>query len=131
MTISGSIVFSIALLSVFAHASDFRKKPEVDSIPFEPSCESFYNCKDKFLHPPELVPPKFFYPFEMRRSAIDGEAVILVKVDESGYPQKISVLYGTHPLFIRSAISALEQSRWSVDRGSVFFYYKAVFRVDD
>jgi len=103
----------------------------VDWTPFEPPCQHFYYCQDKFRHPAELVPPKFLYPFEMRRAAIDGEAVILVKIDETGYPQKISVLSGTHQLFIRSAIFALGKARWATGQGNVSFYYKAVFTLKD
>ena len=126
-----SCCVSLVLLVTAARASEVPKKTEVDWTPFEPSCEDFFYCQDKFRHPAELVPPKFLYPFEMRRSAIDGEAVILVKIDDSGHPQKLSVLYGTHQLFIRSAIFALEKARWAAGRGNVCFYYKAVFTLKD
>lgn len=119
------------LLVVHARASDVPKKPEMDWTPFEPPCEDFFYCKDKFRHPAELVPPKFLYPFEMRRAAIDGEAVVLVKIDDSGYPKKLSVLYGTHQLFIRSTIFALEKARWATGQGNVWFYYKAVFALKE
>ena len=119
------------LLVVHARASDALQKPDVDWTPFEPPCEDFFYCKDKFRHPAELVPPKFLYPFEMRRAAIDGEVVVLVKIDDSGYPKKLSVLYGTHQLFIRSTIFALEKARWATGQGNVSFYYKAVFTLKD
>lgn len=120
----------LALLVTLARADVPTKKPEVDWTPFEPPCEDFFYCRDKFRHPAELLPPKFLYPFEMRRAAIDGEAVVLVKIDDAGYPQKLSVLYGTHPLFIRSAVFALEKARWATGQGNVSFYYKAVFTLN-
>lgn len=121
----------IVLLLGAARGSETPKKIEVDWTPFEPPCEDFFDCQDKFRHPDELVLPKFLYPFEMRRSTIDGEAVILVRIDNSGYPQKLSVLCGTHQLFIRSAIFALEKARWVAGLGSVCFYYRAVFRIKE
>ncbi len=122
-----SYCVALVLLVASTSASEASKKTEVNLTPFEPPCADFFYCKDKFRHPAELVPPKFLYPFEMRRAAIDGEAVVLVKIDDSGYPTKLSVLYGTHTLFIRSAVFALEKARWATGQGNVCFYYKAVF----
>ena len=102
----------IVLLVGAARGSETPKKIEVDWTPFEPPCEDFFDCQDKFRHPDELVLPKFLYPFEMRRSTIDGEAVILVRIDNSGDPQKLSVLCGTHQLFILNSSVRKELEGW-------------------
>lgn len=124
----------VALIPLFlfpAMSADAPQKAEVDWTPFEPPCQDFFSCQDKFRHPAELVSPQFLYPFEMRWSAIDGEVVVLVKIDDTGKPKRLSVLSGTHQLFIRSTIFALETARWATGQGNVCFYYKAVFTLKD
>lgn len=128
------IVFHIAVLCVATLVQAESPTSQVDLTPFEPPCAEFFDCKDKFRHPAELTSPKFLYPFEMRRAVYassDGEAVLLVRVDESGFPRKITVLWGSDELFIREAANALKKARWvSLGKPSVF-YYRAVFSLKE
>ena len=105
-------------------------KAKIDWMPFEPHWSKFYDPKDKFHHPLELISPKFDFPFEMRRAALagsDGEAVILVTIDETGFAARLSVLSSTDELFVREAINGLQKARWDAGGKHVAFYYKATF----
>ena len=116
-------------------ASDQQSKIQVDATPFEPAYETFFKWEDKYCHPREVMAPKFLYPFEMRRGGMSGEVVVLVQIDAKGKPQRLSVLYGTHSLFIESALKGLEKAQWEAQpnkfgRQDTCFYNKAVFAVD-
>lgn len=110
-----------------ANAEGPRQNIEINATPFEPRCDLFFDCRDKFHHPPELISPQFLYPFEMRRPAFDGEVVVLVEIAHNGFAKKLSVLNGTNDLFIREAINALSKAQWSSGTDNVWFYYKATF----
>ena len=112
------------VVAPFGRAADAEKEPIITFEPFEPG----YKAGDKFSHPKEVVAPRFLFPFEMRRSAISGEAVIMVELDGHGRAKRLATLYCTHPLFARSAIQALTKARWD-SKATDWFYYKAVFDV--
>ena len=99
--------------------------PAVTFEPFEPS----YKAGDKFIRPKEVVAPRFLWPFEMRRGAISGEAVILVELDGHGRAKRLATLYCTHPLFARSAIEALKKAKWD-SASEDWFYYKVTFDIE-
>lgn len=128
----------VTCIAVICVASFVRAEnstaPEVDLTPFEPPCAEFFDCKDKFRHPAEIVPPKFLFPFEMRRAVYassDGEVVLLVKIDKSGVPRKITVLWGSHELFVREAAIALAKARWISGVKATSFYYRAIFSLKE
>jgi hypothetical protein len=116
-----AVILASATFVGFAIAAE---EPAVTLEPFEPS----YKAGDKFSHPKEVVAPRFLWPFEMRRSAISGEAVILVELDGHGQAKRLATLYSTHPLFARSAIQALKKARWD-SSSTDWFYYKVVFDI--
>lgn len=123
------MLICLSVLSPF-RAAEAVQEPVVVLEPFEPSYGGCYKWDDKFSHPEEIIAPRFLYPFEMRRAAIDGEAGVLVEIDGEGYPKRLSILYSTQIEFSRAAITALKKARWKTTRGSVWFYYKAVYRID-
>lgn len=128
--------YCVALLILIspARAGDSpARKVDVNATPFEPRYTDFFDPKDKFRHPAELIPPKLLFPFEKRRAAMaggEGEVVMLVQIDDTGFAKKLSVLSGTHEFFVREAIEALKKARWATGKGSVWFYYKATFTLD-
>ena len=116
----------LAIMAILASAASAvaAEEPVVTLDPFEPS----YKAGDKFSHPKEVVAPRFLWPFEMRRSAISGETVILVELDGHGRAKRLATLYSTHPLFARSAIEALKKARWD-STSTDWFYYKIIFDI--
>jgi len=106
----------------------------VTAEPFEPVSVEAYDHKDKFAGPKMLVAPAALYPFEMRRSAISGEVIVLVQIDQYGAPSRLAVLSTTNEVFIRYALAALLQSSWApvVVSGKakpVWFYHRVVFDI--
>ena len=130
------LLSALALISVSTvgtvRGSEPVQEPIVVLEPFEPSDVDCYKWNDKFSHPEELIAPQFFYPFEMRRGGISGEVVVLVQIDNRGYPRKLKILYATQRLFALDAIRALKKARWNPEpnrfgHSDVWFYYKAVY----
>jgi TonB family protein len=121
-------ILSVTVIAIFSAilvgAAIAAEEPKVALEPFEPS----YKSGDKFSSPKEVVAPRFLWPFEMRRSAISGEVVVLVELDGRGRAKKLSVLSSTHPLFAKSAIEALKIARWE-STTTDWFYYRAVFDI--
>jgi hypothetical protein len=120
-------VFGLGLMGVSAFGADHTKEPQINWEPFEPPVSEFYNQGNKFEHPPEIIAPHFLWPFEMRRSIITGETVVLVQIDSTGLPERISVFSSTDKLFTRSTIFAIKKARWKAGIGGMWFYYRAVF----
>lgn len=132
------LIFVIAAVTVagWLRAAEPAKEPVVTLEPFEPPLGECWNLDDKFSHPTEIVAPKFLYPFEMRRAAIDGEVGVLVQINERGYAKRLSILYSTLNVFSNAAIRALKQAQWKAEpnrhgRMDTWFYYKVVYRIDE
>lgn len=118
------VALSALAVAALVRMADAKEEPVVTLEPFEPG----YKAGDKFSHPKEVVAPRFLWPFEMRRSAISGETVILVELDGHGRAKRLATLYATHPLFARSAIEALKEARWD-STAADWFYYKVTFDI--
>jgi TonB family protein len=119
----------ILLLSLVAHAAVTPPEPQINADPFEPPVGSFFRSDDKFAQPKQIVACEILWPFEMRRgrSAEIGDVVVLVQIDNDGYPQRLSVLSSSDVLFTRSALLALRKTRWAKGGMEVYFYYRAHF----
>jgi hypothetical protein len=118
----------VLLIGLTARAADVRPEPHVDAVPFEPPAWQFFNSDNKFEQPTQVVAYEMLWPYEKRRadSMQIGDVVVLVQIDQDGYPTKLSVLWSTDELFTRSALMALRKTRWAATR-SVSFYFKAHF----
>ena len=120
-------ILGMSLMGMALFGGETVETPQISWEPFEPPASAFYNQRDKFAHPPEIIPPTFLWPFELRRSIILGETITLVQIGRDGCPRRIAVLSSTDKLFTRSTILALEKARWTAGVGDVWFYYRTVF----
>jgi len=100
--------------------------------PFEPPREECFDWGNKYSHPKEIIAPIFSEPSEMQRAGVDGEVLVLVQIDENGFPKRLSVLSSTNDMFSRAAILDLKKARWGTSPNvhgvsGVWFYYRAIF----
>ena len=101
--------------------------------PFEPTREAFFDASDKFVHPRELIAPKFLMPAEGRHgigAAVPAEVVVLVQADASGFAKSLYVLSSNHAFFAHQAIAALQKARWECSK-ETWFYYRAQYSIDE
>ena len=126
-------LFAIFALSLSAYAADAAVDPQVCAVPFEPPIVDFFRMDDRFAHPPELIAPRFLFPFEFRRgggAVTPGEVVILVQLDGRGRAKQLKVLSSRHEFFTRSALEALKKAKWDSASES-WFYYRHVYTLDE
>jgi hypothetical protein len=126
-------IASILLLAGVVRAADLPPKVEVATVPFEPAREEFFEPKDKFAHPPEVVAPVCKWPFEFRRgggAVADSEVVVLVQLDGKGRAKVLRVLASPYESFSISTIDALKKARWDSSR-SCWFYYRHVYTLEN
>lgn len=126
------VVFTVGALMF----SRLQGAPTVIATPFEPLDVDAYEYGNKFAEPAAITAPVFLYPYELKRSAIDGEVVVLVQIDQEGVPEKLAVLSATDQIFIRSAIDGLLKARWTPvtkngKKEAVWFYRRVRFRISD
>jgi len=108
----------------------------VNATPFEPMDVSAYDYQNKFAEPAVVSEPKFVYPYELKRSAIDGEVIVLVQIDQEGKPEKLSILSASSRVFISAAIDGLLNAKWAPAARygrpeRVWFYRRIPFRISD
>jgi|GEM_PF-1806511 hypothetical protein len=123
-------LLAVILMGLTAHAAEVPPELQVNAVPFEPPVWQFFNSENKFDQPKQVVAYEMLWPYEKRRGAASvqiGDVVVLVQIDQAGYPTKLSVLSSTDELFTRSALMALRKTRWAGASRSVCFYFKAHF----
>lgn len=122
-------ILATLLLSLVARAADAPTAVEVMQNPFEPKREEFFAPTNKFAHPPEVIAPRFQWPFEFRRgggAVANSEVVILVQLDGKGHAKVLRVLSSPFDPFTRSAIDALKKAKWD-SSSTCWFYYRHVY----
>lgn len=73
------------------------------------------------------------YPAEMRDKGINGEAVLIIVIDESGRPIQIGWKSATNEQFLRSAIAVAPTALWKPVKingkpAKVWFYLPILFQ---
>ncbi len=124
---------AILFLTLSAYAASARAEPEVSATPFEPPASEFFKQEDKFAHPPEIIAPRFLFPFELRRHAgslTPAQVIVLVQLDGKGQAKSLKVLASRHEMFTQSAIAALKKAKWDSTSES-WFYYRASYTLDE
>ena len=112
--------------------------PQVNLTPFEPGFGTCYDNADKFVHPTEVVAPRYTYPAEMLQAGILGEVVALVTLDIEGNPATIAILYDVHSdskalpglYFAKAVVDGLKHAKWIEPKKlGVWFYVKVRFEI--
>jgi hypothetical protein len=122
-------LFLLALVCIVARAGDLPPEPQIDVGPFEPPADAFFRSNDKFAQPKQVARYQMLWPFEKRRaeSSQIGDVVVLVEITVGGFPKKLAILSSTEPLFSRSALAALQKTRWEDLGRDTWFYFRAHF----
>ena len=126
-------ILAALLLALVARAADAPPGIEVRATPFEPKREEFFVPSDKFAHPPEVIAPRFQWPFEFRRhggAVANSEVVILVQLDGKGRAKVLRVLSSPYEPFSVSAIEDLKRAKWDSSR-TCWFYYRHVYTLEN